>query len=281
MSKKELFQSTAGYRYSIDSFILADFVSPAEENKIVDFGTGNGVIPLLLSRKTKSKIVGLDIQNSLLRHAYCNITQNGLENQVALIQGDIRCSKSFFKSDYFDIVVSNPPYRKINSGRLNPNTEKAIARHEILITLPELVENAANLLCDKGKLVMIYLPERYDELIDTMVKNRLIPQKVRFIYSNKKSDSKMFLVEGIKRQGPQQEGLPPVTLAKFFQNKKLLRCNNIKGGKIVLNPLYIYDNNGNYTLEMQKIYDSFNYNSGTDSNRKIRKNASSRKTAAK
>lgn len=250
----DILQSAAGYRYSIDSFILADFVSPAGEDKIVDFGTGNGVIPLLLSRKTKSKIVGLDIQNSLLRHAYCNIIQNGLENQVTLIQGDIRCSKSFFKNGYFDIVVSNPPYRKLNSGRLNPNSEKAIARHEILITLPELVENAANLLRDEGKLVMIYLPERYDELINTMVKNRLIPKKIRFIYSNKKNDPKMFLAEGIK---------------------------NVKGEQIVLNPLYIYDNNGNYTLEMQKIYDSFNNHCGTDNNREIRKSDPSGKAAAK
>ena len=229
-SKLELFQSNTGYRYSIDPFILADFVSPAEESKIIDLGTGNGVIPLLLSRKTMSKITGLDIQRSLLRHARHNIVQNGLENQVTLIQGDIRRSKSFLKNEYFDIAVSNPPYRKSNSGRLNPNPEKAIARHEILITLPELIENAANLLCDKGKLVMIYLPERYDELINAMAKNRLIPKKIRFICSNTKSDPKMFLIEGVK---------------------------NEKGGPIVLDPLYIYDQKGNYTLEMKKIYDCF------------------------
>tara|TARA_B100000315_G_scaffold253559_1_gene292595 strand:- start:15114 stop:15878 length:765 start_codon:yes stop_codon:yes gene_type:complete len=252
INQLNLFQSAAGYRYSIDSFILADFVSPAEESKIVDFGTGNGIIPLLLSSKTKSKITGLDIQYSLLQHARRNIAQNRLENQVMLIQGDIRFSKLFLKNGYFDIVVSNPPYRKLNSGRLNPNKEKAIARHEIFITLPQLLENAFNLLCDKGKLVMIYLPERYDELVRTMEDNGLIPKKIRFICSNKESNPRMFLIEGVKRE---MNPLNPI-------------C---KGGRgdLVLDPLYIYDNHGNYTLEMQKIYDSFNNNRGTNRDRKV------------
>lgn len=233
MNQLELSQSITGYRYSIDSFILADFANPAQENKIIDFGTGNGILPLLLAYKTTSKIIGIEIQSSLLRHALRNIAQRRLKNQVTLIQGDIRFSKSFLKNGYFDIVLSNPPYRKLNSGRLNPNSEKAIARHEILITLPEIVENAANLLCDNGKLVMIYLPERYDELIKTIEEKGLTPNKIRFVHSNRNSDPKMFLVEAIK------EG---------------------NGDLTILSPLYIYDNNGNYTLEMQKIYDSFNNN---------------------
>ena len=252
MNQFYLLQSVAGYRYSIDSFILADFASPAEDNKILDLGTGNGIIPLLLSRKTTSKITGLDIQYSLLQHARRNISQNRLEKQVMLIQGDIRFSKSFLKNGYFNIVVSNPPYRKLNSGRLNPNTEKAIARHEILITLPELLENAFNLLCDDGKLVMIYLPERYDELVCTMSNHGLIPKKIRFIYSNKNNNPKMFLIEGVKRE--------MISPNPHFIEKK---------GDLIIDPLYIYDNEGNYTLEMQKIYDSFNNNRGADSDRKI------------
>jgi len=249
----ELFQSGAGYRYSIDSFILADFVSPAEESRIIDFGTGNGVIPLMMTCKTRSKIIGLEIQKSLLQYARNNIVRNNLENQISLIQGDIRYSRSFLKNDFFDIVVSNPPYRKLNSGRLNPNTEKAIARHEILLTMPQLLENAFNLLCDKGKLVMIYLPERYDELVRTMADNGLAPKKVRFVHSTEKSGPKMFLIEGIKRE-------------KNYLNVPFKRGNEV----LSLGPLYIYDNQGNYTLEMQKIYDSFNYNCGTDGDRKIR-----------
>lgn len=233
MNQLELSQSITGYRYSIDSFILADFANPAQENKIIDFGTGNGILPLLLACKTTSKIIGIEIQSSLLRHALRNIAQRRLKNQVTLIQGDIRFSKSFLKNGYFDIVLSNPPYRKLNSGRLNPNSEKAIARHEIIITLPDIIENAAYLLCDNGKLVMIYLPERYDELIKTIEEKGLTPNKIRFVHSNRNSDPKMFLVEAIK------EG---------------------NGDLTILSPLYIYDNNGNYTLEMQKIYDSFNNN---------------------
>jgi tRNA1(Val) A37 N6-methylase TrmN6 len=270
MNQLYLLQSVAGYRYSIDSFILADFVSPTEENKIVDFGTGNGIIPLLLSRKTKSKIAGLDIQYSLLQHARRNIAQNRLENQVMLIQGDIRFSKSFLKNGYFDIVVSNPPYRKLNSGRLNPNEEKAIARHEILITLPELLESAFNLLCNKGKLVMIYLPERYDELVRTMAEHGLIPKKIRFICSNRNNNPKMFLIEGVKK-----EDLPLIpSLARrgngVERKKSPQKTEHFQKVKAkILDPLYIYDNDGNYTLEMQKIYDSFNNNRGTNSNRKI------------
>lgn len=231
LSKLELSQSITGYRYSIDSFILADFVHPSKENKIIDFGTGNGILPLLLARKTTSKIIGVEIQSSLLRYALRNIAQRRLKNQVTLIKGDIKFSKLFLKNSHFDIVVSNPPYRKLKCGRLNPNSEKAIARHEIIITLADIIENAAILLCEYGKLAMIYLPERYDELMSAMIEKRLTPSKIRFVYSNKNSDPKMFLVEAVKKGN---------------------------GDLTLLSPLYIYDNNGNYTLEMQRIYDFCN-----------------------
>lgn len=257
MNKLELFQSTVGYRYSIDSFILADFVSPSKGDRVMDFGTGNGIVPLLLARKTRAKITGLEIQGSLLRYARHNISQNGIGKNITLIQGDIRLSKLFFKGGSFNIIVSNPPYRKLNSGRLNPNSEKAIARHEILITLPEIIENAKNLLCDSGKLVMIYLPERYDELINTMEHGGLIPKKIRFVYSNRKSEPKMFLIEGVKSPQYKGEG----------------------NGNLVLDPLYIYDNKENYTLEMQRIYDSFNNHCRANGNRKIKESGSSSKEA--
>lgn len=236
----ELSQSIDGYRYSIDSFILADFVKPAKESKIIDFGTGNGIIPLLLTHKTSSKIIGLDIQSSLLSHARFNIAQNSLEKQITLIQGDIRFSKSFLKTGYFDIVVTNPPYRKLKSGRLNPNSEKAISRHEIIITLPELIENAANLLSDSGKLDMIYIYERYNELISILEKKGFFLKKIRLVCSNRKSEPKMFLVEAVKKtiDSPHSNG-------------------ETRDG-VVLDPLYIYDSNGAYTPEMQGIYDFFN-----------------------
>ncbi len=254
MKQLELYQSISGYRYSIDPFILVDFSSPEKDHKIIDFGAGNGVILLLLATRTTSKIIGLEIQSSLLQHARNNIAKAGFNNQISLIQGDIRFSNFFLRNGYFDLVVSNPPYRKLKSGRLNPNSEKAIARHEILITLPELLENTAKLLRSHGKFVIIYIPERYDELLDSMVKKRIIPKRIRFVHSNKTSDSKMFLVEGIK------EG---------------------KGNPVILDPLYIYDNDGKYTLEMQKIYDSFNYYCGTDSNREVREGDSACKEAGK
>lgn len=250
MHKLNFYQSTSGYRYSIDSFILADFVSSVKGDRVIDLGTGNGIIPLLLARKAKCKIVGLEIQGPLLKHARHNIAQNGLEKEIALIQGDIRLSKLFFKGCSFDTVVSNPPYRKLNSGRLNPISEKAIARHEILITLPELIENTANLLCDSGKLFMIYIPERFSEFISTMHNAGLFPQKVRFVYSTFKSPPKMFLVEGSK--------------APLY-----------KKGDLIIDPLYIYDDNKNYTLEMQKIYDSFNNYCRPNGHRKIREGSPS------
>lgn len=245
MNKSELYQSKTGYRYSIDSFILADFISLADGDKIIDFGTGNGVIPLLLTQKTVSKIIGLEIQSSLLKHAWRNTIENKIEKQVALIQGDIRYSRQFLRNSYFDLVVSNPPYRKLNSGRLNPNAEKAIARHEIIITLYDLIDNAGSILKCHGKLVMIYVPERYDELINVLRKNGLIPKKIRFVYSSSTQKTpKMFLIEAVKSG---------------------------KGERITCDPLYIYDNYGNYSTEMKKIYDSFNNHSGTNCNREVGK----------
>lgn len=252
MNKVEFLQNSNGYRYSIDSFILADFVASSEKSKIIDLGTGNGIIPLLLASGTSSKIIGLEIQSSLLKHARLNIVRNKLEKQITLIRGDIRFSKLFFKSNSFDILVSNPPYRALKRGRLNPNLEKAIARHEVLITLPELVENGVCLLRDFGKLFMIYLPERYNELINIMNQKGLTPEKVRFVHSYEKSAPKMFLIEAVKKG---------------------------KGKTQCLDPLYIYDMNGNYTSEMKKIYDSFDNHSWPNGCRKIRKSSSSGKTA--
>jgi tRNA1Val (adenine37-N6)-methyltransferase len=254
MRKSELFQSPAGYRYSIDSFILVDFINPGNEGKIIDFGTGNGILPLLLAYKTPSKIIGLEIQTSLLKHAKDNILQKGLEKNITLIQGDIRQSKNFFKNNLFPLVVSNPPYRKLNSGRLNPNQEKAIAKHEILITLSELIDNAASLLCDKGRFVMIFIFERYKELLKEMKQKDLVAKKIRFVCSNSKSPPKMVLVESIK---------------------------NGVGDPIVEDPIVIYDSNGNYSLEMKEIYDSFNNHWWTNSSREIGKSHPARKEAEK
>jgi tRNA1Val (adenine37-N6)-methyltransferase len=254
MRKLELFQSPTGYRYSIDPFLLVDFINPGNEDKIIDFGTGNGIVPLLLARKSPSKIIGLEIQTSLLKHARRNILQRGLGKKITLIQGDIRQSQKIFKGSSFNIVVSNPPYRKLNSGRINPNQEKAIARHEILITLSELIDNAANLLCDKGRLVMIFVFERYNELLTEMKQKGLVSKKIRFVCSTSKSSPKMVLVESIKNGG---------------------------GDPIVEDPIVIYDSNGNYSLEMKEIYDSFNNHWWTNSSREIGKSRPARKEAEK
>jgi tRNA1Val (adenine37-N6)-methyltransferase len=233
-------QSEHGYRYSIEPFIMASFSMIEPGMRVLDVGTGCGVIAVLLAlREEHLKIVCVEVQKSLYQHAKANIEKNALSGRVQVFEGDfIELAESL---DLFDLVISNPPYRKTNTGRINPNQEKAIARHEIKLDLESLVKQGARVLKPGGRMILAYPPERLAEVLQSLREHGLSPSRLQFIHGSKQVQAKIFLVEAIK---------------------------GTKEDTVVLPPLCVYNENSgaerSYTPEMQKIYASFNYTGGSN-----------------
>ena len=173
-------QQAQGYRYSLEPFLIADFLGPAEGNRLLDIGTGCCIIPLLLLRRQPHlKISAIEIQTSLHALAARNVQHNGLESNIELRHGDFL--QADWAAESFDAIVSNPPFRKIRTGRINPNEEKAIARHEIALDLPSLIEKSAALLRPGGKLVLTYPTARLAEVLrgNARAGNPCVPPALR------------------------------------------------------------------------------------------------------
>jgi tRNA1Val (adenine37-N6)-methyltransferase len=228
----KIYQSKDGYRFSVDALLLYSFVNCLLGEKIADLGAGSGIIGLLLARKYPDADVFLfELQDSLSFVAEKNIALNSLGKRVRVIKGDVREIRTgFARADAgsFDMVVSNPPFRKERSGLVNPAEEKAIARHEITLKLTELVSAAHYLLKSKGRLFLIHHPARLGELVSTLREKRMEIKRLRFVHSTSSTEAKMVLVEAI-RGG--------------------------RTGLKVEKPLIIYEENGDYTDEMLALYD--------------------------
>ena len=223
-----LHQAPHGYRFALEAFLLADFVPARAAHPLIDLGTGCGVVVLLLARRfPQARLVGLELQHSLVVLAHQNVACNGLEHRIGIVQGDIRQVPSLFSSGVFSTVVCNPPYRAVGNGRLNPNPEKAIARHELTVTLPQLVRAAQHLLCRRGRLVMVYHPSRLSELCARLETAHLRPHRLRLVHATTQAPASMVLVEATR------DGRHALT---------------------VLPPLWVYEPSGGYTAEMQAIF---------------------------
>lgn len=226
----KILQKKKGYRFSIDSILLAHFVRVKEEQKVVDLGTGSGVIPIILATKVKTtEIWGVEIQEELAEMATRNIEMNHLQGRVHILKGDARNLADRMDSEGFDIVLTNPPYRKFRSGRLNLQREKAIARHEITGSLADMSKIAFRLLRPKASFYLVYPAGRIVDLITCIRESRLEPKRLRLIHPNVRKGAQLILVEAIKGGGPGVEIHPP---------------------------LFIHDLNGQYSEEMQSIYSS-------------------------
>lgn len=226
----KIIQKKGGYRFSVDALLLFSFVKIPYCRTIADFGAGSGIISILLAKKyPEAKIFAIEIQEGLSELAVRNVALNNLKERVKVIKEDIRKlpALNLFHGNRFDLIVSNPPFRKPRTGLLSPEEEKAIARHEIKITIEDILETGSYLLKEKGRLDIIHHPVRLVELFSKMKKYGLEPKRLRFIYSKEGVDAKMVLVEGVKGG---------------------------RGGLKVEKPLYIYESNGSYTEEMREIY---------------------------
>lgn len=209
----KIIQRTDFFNFSLDSLLVANFLSVGRGvNKIMDLGTGNGAIPLFLSERTKAKITGIEIQKISADLAKRNIELNNLSEQIEIINDDMKNWRKYFKTGSQDAVISNPPFFKFhgNEELLNDLDQLTLARHEISITLEEIIETASFLLKDKGYFAMVHRPDRFLEILDTMRKYGIVPKKVRFCHSKIDKQAKILLVEGIKFGAEGLTVLPPL-----------------------------------------------------------------------
>ncbi len=226
-------QNPEGYRYSVEPFLLAHWVRPAGGSRILDIGTGCGVIPLLLmSRQADLEITAVEIQNSLYQSALDNVEANGWSPHIQVREGDFQTIARDLAPESFDWILSNPPYRKMNSGKINPCQGKALARHELALTLETLTTASAPLLKPGGRIALAYPFYRLEEVMHQLLQVQLQPTRFVRVYGHEEVAPKICLVEAVKGESHQDPMEQTLT---------------------------IYHPDGSYTQTMQEIYASFSY----------------------
>ena len=223
-------QNTSGFNFSLDSLLLANFVTIKSKAKhILDIGTGNAPIPVLLTTRTKAKIYGIEIQTKSYNLAKKTIYINNLEKQIEIINDDVKKWSKDKQSDCYDTIVCNPPFFEVKKdSNLNKGLEKSLARHEMNLTLAEICGIAKKLLINGGNIALVYRPERLVELIMTMKNNNIEPKRLLFVYPKKDKNANTILIEGTK---------------------------NGKKGLKILPPLFVHNKSGQYTEQLLKFLD--------------------------
>jgi tRNA1Val (adenine37-N6)-methyltransferase len=210
-----LLQPKEGYRFSVDALLLEHFITAKRLTKGVELGTGSGVISILLAKRLREvNIIAVEIQDSLARCANENVMLNKLNHRVQVLNRDIKELRQVLPPNAFDFVVSNPPFRKMRTGLLSMETGRAEARHEITVTLKDIISVASYLLKNTGKFYLIYHPFRLAELITVMKQSRLEPKKMQFVHSRQGEEAKMVLIEAVKNSGTWLTILPPFYIYK-------------------------------------------------------------------
>ena len=224
-----IIQKKKGFCFGMDAVLLSGFAQVKEGEAAVDLGTGTGIIPILLEAKTKGKhFTGLEIQEEVAEMAERSVRLNQLEARVDIVRGDIREASRLFGKASFDVVTSNPPYMNDAHGLKNPDLPKAIARHEVLCTLDDVVREAAGLLKPGGRFYMVHRPHRLIEIINTLTKYKLEPKRMQLVYPYIDREPNMVLIEALKG------GNSRITVER---------------------PLIVYEKPGVYTKEILEMYD--------------------------
>ncbi|MCX7919001.1 MAG: methyltransferase [bacterium] len=196
-------QPKTGYRINQDSFLLAEFVTCKPSDRIIDLGTGVGIIPILLAQRKKFKeIIGIELQPEYVSFAEQNIRANELQDKMKIIQADIRNISQLFPANSFDIVVSNPPYITLGKGRLSPNPAKRFAKQELTCSLADIIAAARYLLKNKGKLYLSYPSSNLLNLLFLLREANLEPKRLGISFSEKKTQSNLVLIEASKGVNP-------------------------------------------------------------------------------
>jgi tRNA1Val (adenine37-N6)-methyltransferase len=223
-----VFQKKKGYRFSLDSILLAHFVSLKPRARAIELGCGSGIILIILAKHFPYvDFSGLEIQEELANMARKNIEINSLDGMVKIFTGDAKIALDIFNASLFDAVIFNPPYRKLNSGRINPILEKALARHEIRGSLKVFLNAAKYLLKPEGKVFTVYPAKRLIELVSLFRENAIEPKRIKVVFSDFLSDAEFILVEG------------------RLDGREELKIET---------PLFIYQEDKTYTNEMNNIF---------------------------
>lgn len=224
----QIIQSPERFCFGMDAVLLSDFVREKKNGAVLDMGTGTGIIPILLEAKEKGKIfTALEIQEESAKMARRSVQLNDLEEKIEIITGDIKEASKLMKASSFDIVTCNPPYMNHQHGITNPELPKAIARHEILCTLEDVIREASKLVKPAGSFYLIHRPFRLAEIIGTLLKYKLEPKRMRLVYPYIEKEPNMVMIEAVR------------------------------GGKSMMKvepPLIVYKEKGKYTEEIYKIY---------------------------
>jgi len=197
----QIIQPQQGFRFTIDPVLLAGFAQSKAGETWIDLGCGSGVLPLLLaSREAELEITGIEIDPASADRARRNVLLNKLEKQINIIQGDLRELRKTQGAQFCDVVITNPPYRRAESGRISTGADRAVARHELHGSLDDFLEASRYLLKNGGRFYAIYLAERLPELLRKMSANKIEPKRLRCIHPRRTNDANLVLVEG-RRSG--------------------------------------------------------------------------------
>ena len=225
----KIIQKKDGFRFGMDSVLISNFVKIRRKDAMVaDLGTGTGIISILVAAKNEvSKIYGFEIQKEIAEMARRSVALNNMVDIVDIKNMDlVGLSKTEF-SGRFDVVITNPPYKKSNTGLKNKNESKLISIHEIKCTLSDIIYESSKILKEYGILYMVHRPDRLVDIIDLMRKNRIEPKEIQMVYPNKNEEANLVLIKAVR-------------LGKSYLK--------------VLKPLIVYDQNGNYTKELLEMY---------------------------
>ncbi|MBO4941708.1 MAG: tRNA1(Val) (adenine(37)-N6)-methyltransferase [Clostridia bacterium] len=225
-----LIQNPDWFCFGVDAVLLSHFASKTVKKgaEVLDLCTGNGIVPILMSEKTDAeKIVGLEIQEAVAEMAERSVSLNDLDEKVFIQCGDLKNAEEIFGKEKFDNITCNPPYKEATGGLKNSSDTVTIARHEVMCNLRDIIEVSAKCLKPYGKLCMVHRPERLADIICLMRENRIEPKRLWFIHPKKSKTANIILIEG----------------AKYGKPKLFLEP-----------PLYVYDENGEYSKEIDEIY---------------------------
>lgn len=226
--KIKIYQDSDLFNFSLDSMLLASFTTINYRiKKICDLCSGNAPIPMYLTLRTKCEITGVEVLEESYNLAMMSIKENKMEDQIKMYHDNLIGISEKIGKECYDVVTCNPPYFKLNHNQINPSEAKAIARHEVLANLDDIVCEAAKLLKQRGRLAMIHTPTRLLEVLDTFRKYHIEPKRLQFVYPKKDGECNHILVEGVKDGNSEMRILPP---------------------------LYVYESDGKWTKEILKIY---------------------------
>jgi len=223
-----LIQDPKRFCFGVDAVLLSGFAKAEKGDRVLDLGTGTGVIPILMEAKTKAEhFTGLEIQAESAEMAQRSVALNGLEEKIDIVCGDIKAADTLFKASSFDVITTNPPYMNDGGGIKNDYSPKAIARHEVLCSLEDIARVSSKLLKFGGKLYMVHRPHRLTDIMCTLRQYKLEPKVIRFVHSYADKEPVMVLVEAVRSAKPMVKVMPP---------------------------LVVYGSDGKYTEEIIEIY---------------------------